>query len=226
MLRKIIIFLVLAIPFFGLAAMLAGPPTQKGYQDLPWDVKVLEDGRSEVFGVVLGETHLNALLERLRLFPGIALFEGANGDMRLEAYFGAVKLGPFEVNLIARLAMDDEGLSDVRTRAFNRKPMPSGAWRMELPDADVRRALELPMSEITYVPRARYDEATVRARFGEPSQVLPAGDERQYFLYPGIGLVILLASRGRDVLHYVAPAHFEALHRRILEGESLEMPLS
>ncbi|MCG5516353.1 MULTISPECIES: hypothetical protein [unclassified Ectothiorhodospira] len=225
MLRKTLIFLVLAIPFFGLSLLLTGPPPQPHEDELPWNVEVLEDGKSRVFGVTLEQTPLQVLRERLKLFPSLALFVSPDGDRRLEAYFGSVKLGPFETNLLARLKVDEGTLDAMAARSVNDKPMPSGARRLTLSEQDTRRALDLPVAELSYVPRARYDEETVLERFGREPQKLTMDDGRQYFLYPESGVAILLTPGGRDTLHFVSPRHFDALRARIEEGESLQRPL-
>ncbi|AHK80017.1 hypothetical protein M911_13610 [Ectothiorhodospira haloalkaliphila] len=225
MLRKILIFLALAIPFFGLSMLLTGPPPQPSEDELPWNVEVLDGGNSSVFGVTLEQTPLNELRDRLRLFPSLGLFVSPNGDRRLEAYFGSVKLGPFETNLLARLMADEDTLDAMVARSVNDKPMPSGARRLELSEQDTRRALELPVAELSYVPRARYDEQTVLERFGRDPQKLLMDDGRQYYLYPDTGVAILLTARGRDTLHFISPRNFDDLRARIEEGESLQRPL-
>lgn len=221
MLRKIILTLTVAIPFFGLAFLLTGPPPSAHHENLPWQIEISPEGRSTVFGVELESTPLQNLREQLRLVPSVALFVMPDGSKRLEAYFGSVKLGPFEANLLAVPATDASLLDDFAARAVTSRPTPSGARRLSLSDEDARAVLDLPVRELSYVPRARYDDAEVRRRFGEPVQMLPIGDERRYYLYPQEGLVVVLNSRGRDVLHYVAPRHFDALTGRIMAGETL-----
>ncbi|MCG5499390.1 hypothetical protein [Ectothiorhodospira lacustris] len=222
MFKKILLTLSVAIPFFGLAFLLTGSPPRTHYDDLPWDVEVHADGTSSVFGIHLEQTPLSDLRERFMAFPSLALFQTREDGKSLEAYFGPVKLGPFEANFLAVLVADEEILSGFAERAVHGKATPSGARRLELSESDTRAALALPVAEITYVPRARYDEESVLARFGEPYQRLPMDDGRRYWLYPEQGLVLMFNRRGRDVLHYVAPARFDEAQGRILAGEGLD----
>ncbi|HSP00188.1 MAG TPA: hypothetical protein VLN90_01870 [Thioalkalivibrio sp.] len=222
--KKFFFYTLLALPVLALLMLwLGGKPQDTGYQDLPWQVEVAPDSqRAEVFGITLGETPLDAVREKFKLFPSLGLFVLPDGTRTLEAYFGSVKLGPFEANLVTLLAADEALLEAIMTEGVGNKPMPSGARRPELSEEMTRTALSLPVREITYVPRARYDAEVVLRRFGEPDQRLPAVDGRQYWLYPDMGLVLMLNEGGRDMLHYSPPAEFASVRDRILRGEGLE----
>jgi hypothetical protein len=96
----------------------------------------------------------------------MGLFVHPDGNRSLEAYFGAVKLGPFEANLVAILDADDWAITRMVEDGVSDKPMPSGARRLELSASNTAAALALPVRELTYVPRARYDQEIALRRFG------------------------------------------------------------
>lgn len=222
--KRFVFYTLLALPvLFLLMWWLGGTPRQTGYDDLPWQIEVAPDGqRSTVFGVTLGETPLGELREKLHLFPSLGLFVHPDGTRVLEAYFGSVKLGPFEANLVAILDADRMALDRIAAEGVSDRPMPSGARRLELSEASMAVALSMPVREISYVPRARYDTESALQRFGEPAQRLPVSEGRHYWMYPDKGLVLMLSDKGRDMLHYSPPAHFAAVRERILRAEGLQ----
>jgi hypothetical protein len=222
--KKFLLYTLLALPVLALLMWwLGGTPRQAQYDDLPWQVELVDGGRTiQVFGITLGETPLGALRDRLHLFPGIGLFVHPDGTRALEAYFGSVKLGPFEANLVAILDADEYALDRMAADGVSDRPMPSGARRLDLSASNIASALALPIRELSYVPRARYDEEIALRRFGEPAQKLPTPDGQQYWLYPGTGTVLMLNASGRDMLHYAPPPMFDEVRTRILRGEALE----
>lgn len=218
-LRNIIVFLALAIPFFGLSYWLTAPPSSPVHENLPWEVEVLPGGGSRVFGVTLGETPLKNLSDRLRARPRLEWVGSPEGGRHLEAIFEGVTLGPFLVDLVARLDAPETS----SWAAGNGVPS-GGDRRLPLPQGEVDAAMALPVAELIYAPRARYSEDTVGRRFGDPESRLPAQDGR-YFLYPEQGLALYLAREGRDVLHYVPPRAFGALEQRLRDGDGPERVL-
>jgi hypothetical protein len=48
-------------------------------------------------------------------------------------------------------------------------------------------------------------------RFGAPAERIRQGETLEHFLYPARGLDIVLDSKGKEVLQYVAPADFARL---------------
>ncbi|MFP4160788.1 MAG: hypothetical protein ACLFRJ_00735 [Ectothiorhodospira sp.] len=217
-LRNIIIFLALAIPFFGLSYWLTAPPSSPVHEDLPWDVETLPDGGSRVFGVTLGETPVETLSERLRTRPRLELWGDAQGTHQLVALFEGVRLGPFQVDLVAVLDMPEAGLIRMAGEVVGDSPT-SGLGRWALPKARIPQVMDRPVRVLTYAPRAQYTEQTVLERFGKPEKRLDTSDGR-YFLYPGRGLALLGMEDGRATLYYVPPRDFGALRQRIQDGQS------
>lgn len=217
-LRNLIVFLALAIPFFGLSYWLTAPPSSPVHENLPWEVEVLPGDGSRVFGVTLGETPLKNLSDRLRARPRLAWVQVPEEGWRLEAFFEGVTLGPFQVDLVARLEAPGSSPGPTTPAVDADASASGGERRLPLPEGERAGAMALPVVELIYAPRARYDEDTVRQRFGDPGALLSAQDGR-YFLYPEQGLALYLAKEGRDVLHYVPPRAFGALEERLRDGD-------
>jgi hypothetical protein len=188
-------------------------------RDLPWAVEVLPGGGSRVFGVTLGQTTARAVSERLKAFPRIALFVSPNGRRSVEAYFGSVTLGMFEARLDAVLHASPKELAVFERHAVGRKPMPSGAYRLTLTEADTLAAFELPIAELSYAPGVPYADELVLRSFGEPAQRVSLGGGRRYWLYPARGLIMRRGADDAAVLHYVVPADFGRL-RGLIAGQA------
>ncbi len=183
---------------------------------LPWEVTIRSDGTADVLGVVLSETTLREAGERWGRQPRLALFAENDGRLTLEAYFGRMRTGVLEAHVIGIPAASAAQLRAMAARQVNTEPVPSGARKLELSSADGERALDLPLREINYVPVAAMDASFLRQRFGTPDERLPAGNEREYWVYPARGIVVLLDLRERRAeLHFVAPAAFPPLYQRL-----------
>ena len=70
----------------------------------------------------------------------------------------------------------------------------------------------------------KFDADLVRKRFGEPAERLPVQDG-MHWLYPSLGLDLLLGDNGGALLQYVPPAKFEQrLRTPLRDRESEERP--
>lgn len=215
--RSLLVLLLLALAglgwWFGIAPRHGGGPVQ--VQDLPWQTRVDADGRLTVFGVTLGRTTLRELMQRWHHDPELGLFQGPEDTLRLEAYFGKRRLGVFDAYVVARLGADVAQLERWRAGAVSRKAQASGDYKYELNEKDFAQALALPVIELTYVPTVNYAPEIVRRRFGAPAEVRPLAEGRELWLYPDRALAMVLDPGGRDILHYVQPARFDALRARL-----------
>jgi len=214
--RPLLVLLLLVLAglgwWFGTTRHGTGPVQ---VQDLPWQTRVDADGRLTVFGVTLGRTTLRELMQRWHHDPELGLFQDPQGALRLEAYFGKRRLGVFDAYVVARLGADAAQLERWRAGAVSRKAQASGDYKYELNERDLAQALALPVIELTYVPTVNYEPEVVRRRFGEPAEVRALAGGRELWLYPERALAMVLDPKGRDILHYVQPARFEALRARL-----------
>lgn len=188
---------------------------------LPWDITVYPDGTSAVFGVHLGK---DPLLQFKRVYnqkAELAMFADKNKHLSLEAYFGQMQVGALSANVVLVAQVSQDQLKKWADQTGKLESTPSGAWKMELPDDIIRKAQNLPIRSISYVPSASYSKKLIRHRFGEPQQILetePAGDEPRkviYWLYPAKGLMITVNDDGKDVFQYIAPKQFDQLKRTL-----------
>jgi hypothetical protein len=195
------------------------------FEDLPWQVEVIAEDRTRVLGIELGQTTLRDLARRLPV-PDLQLFVAPDGTRTVEAFYSNARIPPFEANMILVPGLDAAGMDFVWAERSSDRPMPSGARRYALSDRAMRALSDLPVVEMSYIPRARWNPDQVRERFGEPEVLLRIGDDQTYWLYPDLGVAIVMPTgRGRVLMHYATQerwgyvvARLEHAGHRLLEG--------
>lgn len=181
---------------------------------LPWQIEVLPDGSSRVFGLRPGQDRLGRIGET---HPGnplkLALVKDEQGRLTLEGYLETLQAGFVQGKLVVAGAADPGTMQRWAEHTTGREPQPSGAWRLSLDAQDEAEALQSVMTGLVFLPAARFDEATALERFGTPPERRVTPDGTVHLLYPAKGLVIALDPQGREkpVLQYVAPSDFSRL---------------
>lgn len=192
---------------------------------LPWQVEPLPGGRSRVFGLVPGESTLGearaALGPELAAELELAIIAGGGEVGALEAYHGRYTAGVLTGKLVLGADLRAEAVAAMKGRALGREPTATGAWRYRLAPEDRQRAWAATIAHITFIPTVQLEADIIRQRFGAPAERLqPAGDHREHWLYPELGLDLILDPKGREVLQYVPPREFERLLRPLRGAES------
>ncbi len=204
----VLAFVALSLLAFIWLAPTPGPDALEPRTDLPWQIRVNDDGSSRVFDLELGSATLADAMAKFGGLEGLALFRPEHGDPVLEAYFGNVQFGPLRAKVIAGLEADAQELERMLARAANRVASPSGDWKYPLddpPGLHTRRRLTL----ITYLPATRgLDAGFFRQRFGAPTAWLEEGKSAVSWFYPASGLSILIDEEGGEVLEYRPPRDF------------------
>ncbi|MFM2346986.1 MAG: hypothetical protein RL654_1739 [Pseudomonadota bacterium] len=215
-----LLFLVVALMAPWAWQQLRGVPPAAASADatrlLPWQIRPLGNGLSEVFGVTPGRDPL-ARIERS--WPDeaaemkIALVRDPQGMLTLEAYLETVRAGFVQGRLVLTGAAEPATLQRWADRATEREPQPSGSYRLTLKFDDAQEARQATLAALTFLPAARFDEAVALERFGPAPERIGSADGQVHLLYPERGLVISLdpQGRGKPVLQYVAPRDFARL---------------
>lgn len=176
---------------------------------LPWQIEILGDGSSRVFGLTPG---LSRLEEARALFGPdveIAIVAPPDRPPLLEAFYESASAGFITGKLILTADVESATIAAMRARAPKESYMESVTRKVTLHPDDLASARLAAIRAITFIPSADLDEDVIRARFGEPGQRIRLSDELEHFLYPELGLDIALSARGKEVLQYVAPRHFD-----------------
>lgn len=186
-------------------------PDAEAASMLPWQIEILPDGGSRVFGLTLGESLVGDARALFGPDVDIAIVAPRQRPPLLEAYYESVNAGFITGKLILTADLDDTELSAMRERALKEAYMESVTRKITLRPEDLQTARATPIRVITFIPSARLDETVIRQRFGEPAERIRRDDEIEHLQYPALGLDIALSRRGQAVLQYVAPGQFELL---------------
>ncbi len=183
--------------------------------NLPWQISVNDASHLQVFDVTLEETTLWDAVKTWHAHPTVGIFSKGDEPESVEAYFDKVQLGPISAKIIVRLAATPEQLQTLWAGRYNREPQPSGSWKFELGDDELKAAHELKIREITYIPTPSSDAELITKRFGKPAKYRALEEERSLWLYPDKGLAIILDENGKELFQYVNPNRFAALEKRL-----------
>lgn len=206
-----------------LAACDKAEPPAEATHNLPWQIEILPDGQSRVFGILPGRSTLLEAKRALDKKGDVSLFKSADGTLSLELFYGRTRLGFLDAYLIAEVAASEEQLKMLAENASNPKAQPSGAWKLDLRFEDFKTIQDWPVRSLTYIPSTvQFDAAMLEQRFGAPAEKRPIDEGREYWFYPDKGLAIMLAEEEREILQYVAPSDFPRLKDKL----SRELPRS
>ena len=187
----------------------------------PWQITVLPDGRSKVFGIVLGETRLKEVDKILRSRGKVALFESANG-LSLEAYYKSVTRGGLSGSYVFTLAATNQQMEKIKNESVKKERTESNNIRHDLDKMATDNAKEMIVKNLNYIPAVQLDEDIIVKRFGEPAKKIKLNAENAgtHYLYPEKGLDLIYKEEGKEVLQYVAPKEFNALIEPLLSHQN------
>jgi hypothetical protein len=183
---------------------------------LPWQIDILANGGTRVFGITLGETTLGEAIELLGKDMDLAIIAAPGEAGSLEAYYGHYSAGPITGKLILVLDVTPATLLSLRERAFQ----DGGTRRYHLHPDDLQAALRAPVRIITFLPSFNLDETIIQDRFGTPVETIPVSEQQQHLLYPDKGLDLILNTDSRELLQYLHPQAFNS-HRAQLQQQSV-----
>lgn len=193
-----------------------GPSAAAG---LPWQVERLPHGGTRALGLEPGRSRLQ---EAALLFGPdyeLALFEDSGASLSLEAYYHRVVTSGLTAKLILTLEAEAGELEAYRADSPRRRPQEGGGARYALSKEAFRAAPSRVISGLSYIPSANLEPETLRARFGPPAIRLEEGDSLVHWLYPELGVDILIDANGRELIQYVHPSAFERLRAPIASGQ-------
>lgn len=183
---------------------------------LPWQIETLPGGEAQVFGLTLGRSTLADARARFGTEMQLAVIAEPGEDGNVEGYYESVTAGFVAGKLIVTAELSPELIAGMRERAPKTQYMQSTTRRATLAPADEAAALAAPIRGLAFIPGAQLDEAVILERFGQPAERIRVNAHQEHLLYPGKGLDLVLDSKGRELLQYVAPARFDALRAPLL----------
>jgi len=202
----LLITLVLAIyPFIG------KDKDSGGITGLPWQIELLADGSTEVFGVIPGQTTLGEAVAHLGNDMELAIMVARGEAGNLEMYYGRYRAGLMSAKLVLAADMDIDLINSMRENAAKTDVLETGARKYVLSEEDYAQALSAVIQSIACVPAVNLDHDIIIKRFGEPDEIISKNNGVTHYLYPDMGLDVILNEDGKEVLQYVAPSAFKRL---------------
>ena len=183
---------------------------------LPWQIETLPGGEAQVFGLTLGRSTLADARARFGTEMQLAVIAEPGEDGNVEGYYESVTAGFVAGKLIVTADLPAATIDAMRERAPKTQYMQSTTRKATLAPADEAAALAAPIRGLAFIPGAQLDEAVILERFGQPAERIRVNAHQEHLLYPAKGLDLVLDSKGRELLQYVAPARFEALRAPLL----------
>lgn len=203
--------------FFAVMRPPGGQSSAPG-QDMPWQVNRSQDGATiTVFGLTLNQSTVRDAVSKLGRRYELGLFQDKTDRLSLEAYFRDAVVGGLNARLVLSARLPEPMLNAIRAHAGEGKPTAEGGRRYPVVQADADLALGATVAVITYMPVVGFDADLVRKRFGEPAEKVKVKDGT-HWLYPALGLDLLLGDNGEALLQYVPPPEFEQRLRAPLRG--------
>ena len=175
--------------------------------NLPWQITQLPSGGTEVFGIRPGLTRIDEALQVLGEDHDLAVIIDSQDHAGLEVYFSRFRAGPLAGKLILNARVDNESLEAMAAGAHKSSYMASGSRKFQLNTQDLKRAQQLILEGISFIPAASLSKDIVEQRFGTEYTLIQT-EQSDYFLYPELGLSITLNKEAKEVLQYVHPQHF------------------
>jgi hypothetical protein len=218
--KIVITFLLLVAAVIVLSALLrsGGESGALPTEGLPWQIEILSNGGSKVFGLTLAQSSLGEARARFGADMEIAVIAAPGESGSLEAYSGNVTAGVVTGKIILLADVDRETIGRLRQRAIKTEYMDSTTKKFILHPDDLALAWRTPIAGITFIPAVSLDEQIALARFGAPNERIRVNDRVEHLLYPEKGLDLMLDSKGKEVLQYVAPRQFARLREPLINA--------
>lgn len=183
---------------------------------LPWQIEILPDGTSQVFGLHIGSSRLSDAFDIHGDDMELAIIAATDEIGKLEMYYGHYQAGLLSGKLVLHTGSSEQNIKRWRENAAKSEYMASGqAKKYILSDDDSVQVMQEVITGITFLPAVNLDEAVILARFGEPEKHI-VQPEATHYLYPAKGLDIVLYEEAKEVLQYVSPDAFQQLTRPLL----------
>lgn len=177
----------------------------------PWQITILADGSSRIFGIQLGVTTLRQAKQQIGGEPTVALFENLDGTLSVEVFYKEFNRAGLTGRLVLTLDANNAELQGLKQQAVKKAKRESGVMQYWLDPMTLQQFEKWTISAMTYLPYANLEENIIVGRFGEPAEKIRSHEQAQHWLYPEKGLDLIINEAGKEVLQYVPPKEFEKL---------------
>jgi hypothetical protein len=191
--------------------LVPGQPREQSV-NLPWQVELMADGSTQVFGLVLGKSTLQDAQQIFQEEAELSMFATDDGKRVVEGFFSHLTLSGLRAKMVVALDYSEQELAAIFDRGARISTLGSGSRKVTLSGDDQKAAMHTPIATITYLPKINLEAELVKKRFGQPAQsIKEQKTDVEHWLYPEKGLDIALSDEQKDVLQYTLPSQFENL---------------
>lgn len=189
----------------------------------PWQVDILADGKSRVFGIILNESRLQDVSQILKATPELALY-ASEKKTAVEAYYKNILLGGLIGSFIFTLDVPVEARDKFRNNAVKQKLLNDREYKYELDKVAYEQLKIAKVKNLVYLPTVQLDEDTIVKRFGKPADKIKLKNNEAgwHYLYPEKGLDLIYNKDGKEMLQYVQPKDFNLLLEPLLSRQNLK----
>ncbi len=181
-------------------------------QIMPWQIETTPSGTTRVFGLALGESTLVDAEQRFKAEAEVSLFAKPDGEFATEVFFEKVELGGLSAKVVIVTGLSQQELEEIYNRGIRISTLGSGTNKVTLGLGDLELIRHATIDSITYLPHIKLDEEVIRMRFGEPAEVIAEIDHgATHWLYPEMGLDLIMSPKGKAVMQYISPQRFDEL---------------
>jgi hypothetical protein len=220
-LDKKIAFSVLGLALLAIAILLLIPTGKPPQRDLlPWEVKVLPNGSSKVLGITLGKSTMEDARNIYEDDWEVNLFVSPENNISVEGYFNRLMISGLKADLVLNLPLDQKTKEEMYKRGTRISQLGDGTKKVSLSSTDMAAIDNAIIQQITYLPAANLEGDLIENLFGKPESIIKVEKSGiEHWLYPKIGLDILLDPNGKEVFQYVLPSRFNEVSEPLLELE-------
>lgn len=222
LLKSIALFIAIVVALLAAPLLFMsdeGKRVEQPAEGLPWQIDMLPDGTTRVFGLTPGVSTLDDARQRFGPDAQIALIIAPGETGSVEAFYETLTAGFVTGKMILTLETTQPQREAMLKRAIKAEFMESTTRRIALAEADLQEMSKSRVQGFTFIPSASLSEEIVLQRFGPPAERVRAGEHAEHFLYPAKGLDLRLDAKGKEVLQYVAPREFSRLRDPLITAK-------
>jgi len=178
----------------------------------PWQIEKNSTGKTRVFGLTIGQSTLNDAELLFKEKAEITLFMPVDKPAVIEAFFNDVKIAGLKSKMIMSMLISADDIQKMFNRGARIATLGSGTRKVTLSGADAVTVGQSIINAMTYLPSIHLSEKIIENRFGQPDEKIPdTQSDAIHWLYPNIGVDVVLSAKNKEIIQYVQPENFSLL---------------
>lgn len=179
-------------------AVIGGKRSDSQLEHLPWQIDILKNGNTRVFGITLEKTSIQDANQILSSFPETRLYFADEQSSRLVAVYDELNISGLMAHIQLVYDLDYPQLAELNQLA---SPVTNQTYA-KLPNEKEMALLDSVVQKLIYTPTIDYQEEEIEQRFGHPAQEIALDENTSIWLYPDLGLEIKLSRVAPDEFIY------------------------